>query len=63
MTMNAVAMVNRCLRHQMPELWDRPEVAEPHVPSQLRYGSTDYVPSSQESLPEERMGDPEAIPW
>lgn len=58
---NACRMINRCFRHQHPEAFDRPEVSEPPVPAELRYGQDVVVPVAP-LIPEEPMGDPDAIP-
>jgi hypothetical protein len=34
-------MVQTCFRHQHPEAYERDEVAEPSVPTELRYGRGD----------------------
>lgn len=62
--MNAAEMVNQCFRFQHPEAFERPEVPEGVVPSELRYGrdGTDQVAQGP-SIPEEPMGDPGANSW
>lgn len=57
-TLNACMMVNRCLRHQMPELWDGEAVSEPALPAAVRYGPGGTYDSTP-SLPEEPMGNGE----
>lgn len=54
-------MINDCFRHQHPEAYGRPEVAEAVVPSELRYGPAERVPESP-IIPETPMGNPEAVP-
>jgi hypothetical protein len=54
-------MVDRCFRHQHPEAYGRPEVGDPLIPTQLRYGSEEFIPESP-PVPEEPMGDPQAVP-
>ena len=58
--MNACAMVSRCLRHQMSDLFGGADVPEPHIPPELRYGRGDaYEPGVV--LAEESQGHPEAV--
>ena len=54
-------MIADCFRHQHPEAFGRPEVSEPHLPDQVRFGR-DFVHATREVLPEEAMGLPEAVP-
>lgn len=58
--MNAHDMVQHCFRHQHPEAYDRAEVTEPDVPTNLRYGRTGNVEGGQYVV-EETMGHPEAV--
>lgn len=59
--MNACAMVNKCLRHQMPECYDLPAVAEAEVPTYLRYGQGEHY-EVRPSIAEPAMGDPDHVP-
>ena len=61
MQRSASDMVNRCFRHQHPEAYGRPEMIEASVPTQLRYGVGEAVRESA-VIPEEPMGDPDAVP-
>lgn len=54
-------MVDRCFRAQHPEVSGREAVPEPMVPPTLRYGP-DRVSQSRESLEEDAMGHPDAVP-
>ena len=58
---SASDMVDRCFRHQHPEAYGRPEMTEASVPSQLRYGVGETVRESA-VIPEEAMGNPDAVP-
>jgi hypothetical protein len=53
-------MVQRCFRHQHPEAYGRPEVAEAAVPQEVRYGR-DSVGTQGELVTEEPMGHPGAV--
>jgi hypothetical protein len=55
-------MINSCFRHQHPEAYGEPEVPEPLVPMELRYGQDRVPEPSGETLPEERPGYPDARP-
>lgn len=55
-------MVQTCFRHQHPEAYQRDEVPEPSVPTELRYGSDRIPDGIQEYQVEETMGDPGARP-
>lgn len=59
--MNACAMVTRCLRHQMSDLFGGPEVAEPAVPPSVRWGPGETY-EVRPGLGEPEMGDPDHIP-
>ena len=59
---NSAAMIDKCFRHQHPEAYGSPEVSEPHVPANLRYGQDRLPASSPDHLPEEAVGNPEARP-
>jgi len=56
---DAAPMINRCYRHQHPEVFDRPAVEPPRLPAGLRYGG-EHVPSSRAQVEEEPMGSRES---
>jgi hypothetical protein len=59
-TLNTLEMIRACFRHQHPEDFGRAMVDEGPIPPELRYG-TDHVHPAGRILPEEPMGDPDAL--
>jgi hypothetical protein len=57
---SALEMIRACFRHQHPEDFGRAMVDEGLIPAELRYG-TDHVHPAGRILPEEAMGDPDAL--
>jgi hypothetical protein len=55
-------MINDCFRHQHPEAYGRESVPGAIVPAELRYGRDPMYASPAYEVPEERMGDPDAVP-
>jgi hypothetical protein len=55
-------MIAACFRHQHPEAYGRPEVSEPHLPEQVRFGR-DVVHATREVVPEEPMAVAEPVPF
>lgn len=53
--MNAVDMVNRCFRRQMPEAYGDPEVPLPALPDGLLWGAGNDYPANP-CITEEPMG-------
>ncbi len=60
MTRSAVAMVNRCLRHQMPELYEGEAIPEPSLPANVRFGMDPQL-SGGPMIPEEPSGNGEVL--
>ena len=58
---SASEMVDRCFRHQHPEAYGRTELTDAAVPPHLRYGAGEIYVTAP-AIPEEQMGDPEAVP-
>jgi hypothetical protein len=54
-------MINDCFRHQHPEAYGREPVPGAIVPAELRYGRDPMYASPAYEIPEERMGDPDAV--
>ena len=54
-------MIAECFRHQHPEAYGRPEVSEPRLPEQVRFGR-DFVFATRAMVPEEPMGLAEPVP-
>jgi hypothetical protein len=61
-TRSALDMINDCFRHQHPEAYGRESVPGAIVPAELRYGRDPMYASPAYEVPEERMGDPDAVP-
>jgi hypothetical protein len=59
---SAVDMVNECFRHQHPEAYGGEAVAEPVVPTELRYGRDEILVPPTGAIAEEQMGNPSAVP-
>ncbi len=59
---SAVDMVNDCFRHQHPEAYGGEAVAEPIVPTELRYGRDEILVPPTGAIAEEQMGNPNAVP-
>jgi hypothetical protein len=57
---STLEMIRACFRHQHPEDFGRAMVDEGLIPPELRYG-TDHVHPAGRILPEEPMGDPDAL--
>ena len=60
--MDSSFMINRCFRHQHPEAYGSPEVSEPSIPAELRYGRDRLPDASQEYLVEDVLGYPDVRP-
>ena len=60
--MDSTAMVNACFRHQHPDAYGEPEIAEPMVPIDIRYGRDSLPPPSTSCLTEELLAYPGVRP-
>jgi hypothetical protein len=55
-------MIDDCFRHQHPEAYGRPQVAQVAVPWELECGRDHMSTSATAAVPEEAMGAPDAVP-
>jgi len=55
-------MIDDCFRHQHPEAYGRPQVGQVAIPWKLGCGRDHMVTSATSAIPEEQIGNPNAIP-
>lgn len=54
-------MIAACFEHQTPDAFGREAIADVPVPTNLCYGRTDEPVSTAPVIPEEPMGNPDAV--